>query len=114
MFDEADLELLDKTDEVNIETTRRTTIWIVRIGPDVYVRSVRGPAGKWFQAIRDGATATLHAGDRSWRVTGSLAPEAIEPVSDAIRKKYLARWKGPTESMLVPNTLETTLRLKRA
>ena len=89
-------------------------IWIVRVGADAYVRSVRGPDGKWFQKLRDGATATLHAGDRSWRVTAELAPESIEAVSDALRKKYFARWGGPTEAMLEPNVLETTLRLHRA
>jgi hypothetical protein len=114
MFDKADLQVLDQTDEVDIETTRRTTIWIVRVGSDAYVRSVRGPDGKWFQRLRDGETATLHAGDRSWRVTGELAPESIEAVSEALRKKYFARWRGPTEAMLEPNVLETTLRLHRA
>ena len=55
-FDPETLSLLDETEEVYIETRRdadspehRTIIWVVVVGGEVFVRSVRGPKGRWYQ-----------------------------------------------------------------
>jgi hypothetical protein len=118
-FSDADRRVIDATDEVQIETpragskTRRTTIWIVTDGPDVFVRSVRGSDGLWFQAIRAGASGVLHAGAQSWPVTASPATDAasIARVNAALETKYGKRWRGPTDAMLRPEVFDTTLRL---
>ncbi|HEY6058238.1 MAG TPA: DUF2255 family protein, partial [Candidatus Limnocylindrales bacterium] len=54
-FDPADLRALERTEEVRIETrgadgtVHRTIIWVVVHGGDVFVRSVRGPSGRWYR-----------------------------------------------------------------
>ena len=119
-FSAEDLRVLAQTDEVEIETprasgnSRRTTIWIVVDGERVYVRSVRGPAGRWYQAVVSGSDARLHAGPRTWAIrTTPVGDQAeVDRVSEAIRRKYRDRWPGPTAAMLRPDVMPTTLRVE--
>jgi hypothetical protein len=119
-FNSADLETLDKTHEVRIEARRRSgelgrskIIWIVVDGDQAYIRSVRGPAGAWYRAALGSGAGVLHAGKTSWPVQLTLVEDQAEiaRVSDALRRKYLARWKASTEAMLRDEVLAATLRV---
>ena len=113
------LARLDEVEEVEIETgsfageVHRTIIWIVVVGGEPYVRSVRGVAGRWFKEILAEPLAGLIVdGTRhSVRAAGAADPESIEAVSAALRAKYGKRARQSTQSMLVPRTLQTTMRL---
>ena len=66
-FDQHTLKLFDQTPEIDIETSRgdgapvhRTTIWIVVVGDVVYVRSVRGPAGRWYRELVANPVGAVH------------------------------------------------------
>jgi hypothetical protein len=56
-FDELLLNQLNTIEEIDIETrsatgrTHRTTLWVVVVDNDVYVRSVRGRSGRWYREI---------------------------------------------------------------
>jgi hypothetical protein len=116
----ADLDLLAATDEIEIETrradgtTRRTTIWVVTDGADVFVRSVRGEAGRWYQEILAEQSATIHAHGRAIaiRATPARDDDSIARCSSAITRKYAG--KPGYEPMLRAHTLGTTLRLDPA
>lgn len=119
-FDVDTLALLDSVRELEIETaaldrvgTHRTVIWIVVDGDEVFIRSVRGTAGRWYREIRQDARATLHVSWRAIDVTGVPAADAgsIRRTSEALRVKYGRRSRASTAAMLLPHTLETTLRL---
>ena len=120
-FDAEFLRRLAAAEEVEIETRRatgtstRTTIWIVVDGGRVYVRSVRGPSGKWYRRLRRDPEGALHvAGTRTpVRAVPVGGAAEVERVSAALRRKY-ARYEGPLASMLRPETLPTTLRLEPA
>ena len=81
----------------------------------MFVRSVRGDGGQWYQAARQpGARLALH-------VNGELIPVRAEPADDdesvrrynvAVQRKYAG--DPSTPSMLRPYTLATTLRLEPA
>jgi hypothetical protein len=118
---DADLQnRLSTTDEVQIETqqpganapTHRTTIWIVVAGNNVFVRSVRGNAGRWYQEIKANPNAALHiAGQRiAVRAIPATDEMAINRVSDEYRRKY--RNSSSLPSLLGTETLPTTLRLE--
>ena len=119
-FSKADLELLDRADEIDIETSRRngdtqrTTIWVVvaRGVPDI--RSVRGPDGAWFRQIKSNPEAVIHVDGRTLktRAVPAVDTDSIERVSGALRRKYGNTQS--TRSMLVEKTLATTLRLEPA
>jgi hypothetical protein len=47
-------------------STRSVPIWVVLVGDDIYVRSVRGPEGGWYRRLRanpDGAAPVAGRGD---------------------------------------------------
>jgi len=119
-FDRETLDLLDQRREVDIDTVRldgkraRATIWIVVGGDQVYVRSVRGERGYWYQSARERPTEV------ALRVDGMLFPvkavpasddASIEAVSAGFQSKY-SRSGASLASMLQPKTLGTTLRLE--
>jgi hypothetical protein len=119
-FDPNILKTWDRTAEIDIETSKgagarvhRTTIWIVVDGDSAFVRSVRGPAGRWYRELTANPTGAIHAEQTSVPFVASPAadPASIARVSAAIERKYLQRWPGPTASMLRDETLPTTLQL---
>lgn len=118
-FDEMTLGRFRDVEEVEIETVRadgsprRTVIWIVADDRDAYVRSVRGDRGRWYRDLlaRPGA-ALLPDGDRIEVLAEPAVDDAsIELVSRLLRDKYWDASRASTESMLVPETLHTTLRI---
>jgi hypothetical protein len=122
-FDAETLQLLGETKEVQIETRRdedapvhRTTIWVVTVDGEVYVRSVRGERGRWYREASANPDAALRVGDR--RIPVRAVPVRGEPAvgagSDAYREKYGRSSPGSTRAMLRPETLPTTLKLEPA
>jgi hypothetical protein len=119
-FDAETLLLLDAADEIRIETRRNadapehhTIIWVVVVDDEVYVRSVRGPKGRWYREISSNHEGALHVNDRRIPVRAIPATDGptVESVSEAYRNKYEGRWPGPTAAMVRPDALPTTLRL---
>ncbi len=122
-LDPETLSLLDKIQEVHIETRRdesspvhRTIVWVVVVDGEVFVRSVRGPKGRWYREISANPDGALHAGDRRIPVRATPATDGptTEAVSDAIRSKYEGDWPGPTAAMVRSDVLPTTLKLSPA
>jgi hypothetical protein len=113
------VEQVAAADEVEIETrraggkARRTIIWVVVDGGQVYVRSVRGEGGKWYQRLRDDPNGVLHVDGTAVAVRAVSVEDVaeIERVSEALRRKY-ARQAGSLARMLMPGTLPTTMRLE--
>src|SRR5207245_4667644 len=63
------LDKVARTEEVQIASARRdgmlgkpVTVWIVRHGDDLYLRSVRGPKGNWFRGTQDRHEGRIQAG----------------------------------------------------
>ena len=122
-FEPETLSTWSTTPEIDIETSRgenapvhRTTIWIVVDGDTAYVRSVRGPAGRWYRELIANPQGAVHANGRRVAVGAQHVDDAatIARVSELLRDKYERRWPGPTASMLREETLPTTLRLTAA
>jgi len=120
-FPPAVLKSFDETKVVDIETRsakgtkHQIPIWIVVVDGVPYVRSVRGPAGRWYrELVASGDGAVVVAGKRvPVRATKDSSAKAIAAVSEALRKKY-ARSGQSLQSMLRPNVLDTTVRLDPA
>jgi hypothetical protein len=119
-FDAATLAMLGRVREIDLETTsldgtqtHRTTIWVVTVGDQVFVRSERGTAGRWYREARQAPDLILHAGDEAIPVSAVLAadPDSVQRVSDAFTARYGRRSAASTAAMIRPHTLETTLRL---
>lgn len=107
---------LHEADQVRIRTrsdrgTFKTIIWIVVVDGVVYVRSVRGERGRWYQrALADQQVGILLDGDEiEFRAVHVDDPAEIEAVSDALRDKYPPG--GSLDAMIQDEVLGTTMRL---
>jgi hypothetical protein len=113
-FDSGMLTQLRNTEEVRIQAgqAKAAVIWVVVADNDVFVRSVRGPKGRWYKAAAADKQATLEVGDRSVpvRVIAATDDASIERAS----REFLAKYSpSPYAPMMVrPEVLMTTLRLE--
>ena len=116
-FEESDLAAMAATKEVDIETrspsgeAHRTIIWIVEQDGTVYIRSYRGPRGRWFrEAVADPEVAIHVDGRRvAARAVPATDPASVEACSAGLRAKY--RRSYSLQAMLVDDVLPTTLKL---
>ncbi|HTK44999.1 MAG TPA: DUF2255 family protein [Patescibacteria group bacterium] len=117
-FEESDLDLLATAKEVRVETrstageVHRTIVWPLVHDGVVYLRSYKGPSGRWYrEALADPEIALLF--DRR-RLPARAIPAAdaasVEACSEALRAKY--RRSYSLEAMLAPSVLPTTLRIE--
>jgi len=119
-FDPAIIARLRAAEEVEIETSaapgairHRTIIWIVVDEHDrVFIRSVRGPVGRWYREALANPNVSLEVDGRviPVRVDGASDAERVEATSHALRIKY-ARSRASLAAMLREVTLPTTLEL---
>ena len=116
-FDAATLASLHSTKEVRIRTARHKRNGIDIPGfngalPDaVFVRSVRGPTGKWYVAAAAEGRATLEVGGRQLPV--QVVPIADQGTIEAVSQAFLTKYATSpyAKSIVAPDTLSTTLRL---
>jgi hypothetical protein len=117
-FEESDLDLLATAKEIRVETrsaageVHKTIVWpLVRDGV-VYLRSYRGPSGRWYrEALADPGVALLFDRRRlPARAVPATDAASVEACSAALREKY--RRSYSLEAMLDPVVLPTTLRIE--
>ena len=116
-FPKPQLESIDASKEVLIETraedgrTYRTVIWIMVEDDVVYVRSVRGEGGRWYQRAIADPDVRIIVGTVEIDAVARLAADeqSIEATSAGLRRKYSPG--SSLDSMFKPDVLPTTLRL---
>jgi hypothetical protein len=120
-FAPADLVALSDTEEIEIETrsladaqAHRTIIWVMTDGADAFVRSVRGPAGRWYREAVADPRVVVRAGGRTLeaRVVPAADGDSVARTNAGLERKY--RGVDGFDEMLVPETFPTTLRLEPA
>ena len=113
-FDAATRSSLADAEEIDLKpagTSRAVTIWIVRAGEDIYVRSFRGADGRWFQSFRANPRASVMYGGGDLEVRGE--PVSDEDINRAIDAAYLEKYRTSqyAGSMVTPEVAATTMRL---
>ena len=119
-FDADTRNWLAETQEIQIETQRpgpnasahSTTIWIVVVGDGVFVRSVRGRAGHWYQEITANPEAAVNIDGQRLLVRAVPVTDdaTIARVSDEYRREY--RNDSSLPSIVRDEILPTTLQLE--
>jgi hypothetical protein len=116
-FPKATLALLDRSNEVDIETrspkgtVHTVPIWVVVDGDDVFIRTYRGPKSRWYLELLAGPGALVVNKKRiPVRAIPAADSASVKRASDGYRKKY--RKGSSLDSMLLPSVLPTTLRLE--
>jgi hypothetical protein len=88
------------------------TIWIVRNGDDLYVRSVRGRSGHWFRGTQERHEGRIRAGGVQVDVTFVDAEHDIDDEVDAAYRAKYRRYAGSIlNSVLTPEARSTTIKL---
>jgi hypothetical protein len=113
-----ELSRIGDTEELEIAVRRSdgtlrepVPVWVVRVGDDLYVRSWRGPNGRWFRAARASREGHITAGGIERDVA---LVDADDDVNDAIDAGYRAkygRYASYVPTMLAPQARATTLKL---
>ena len=117
-FRPEDLHDFDIAREVRVEThrgdgkTRSTVIWVVVDRGEVFVRSVRGASGRWYQDALEHPELTLDdAGRRlETRAIPVHDPDSIRRVTEALQRKYAG--SDGLDEMVRPPALDATMRLE--
>src|SRR5215218_1340546 len=65
------------------------TMWVVRAGDDLYVRSAHGPNNLWYRRAKASGNGRIRAGGLERDVTfAEAAPAAHAGIDDAYHSKY--------------------------
>jgi hypothetical protein len=114
-----ELDRIAAADELQLASVRRdgtlrkpVTIWVVRLGDDLYVRSAYGRTSAWFRGTRDRHEGRVRAGgvDKDVRFVDA-AGDVDDQIDAAYRTKYrryAARFVTP---MVSPEARATTIKL---
>ncbi|MEU6511226.1 DUF2255 family protein [Streptomyces sp. NPDC046942] len=114
-----ELNRITTADELDIAPRRGdgtlrlpTTIWVVRDGDDLYVRSYRGAQGSWWRTATSSHAGHISAGgvDRDVAFTEESDPGLNDRVDEAYRAKY-GHYSGYVQPMVSEEARNTTLRL---
>lgn len=114
-----ELENVGRAEELQIASIRRdgtlrkpVTIWVVRHGDDLYVRSVRGRSGHWFRGTQERHEGQIRAGGVKQDVTFVDAERDIHDEVDAAYRAKYRRYTGSIlNSVLTPEARSTTIKL---
>ncbi len=119
LWSKDELDRIGSADELQIaprrhDGTLRTpvTIWVVRVGDDLYVRSYRGRGGAWFRGTQVRHEGHIRAGGLEQDVT--FVEEADPGINDQIDATYRAKYRRSASyvpPMISPEARATTLRL---
>jgi hypothetical protein len=89
------------------------TMWVVRAGDELYVRSARGPAGGWYvRAVRAGAGRIRGGGlEREVVFAEPAAPDVQAGIDAAYHAKYDRYGPAIVGSVVGETAREVTIRL---
>ena len=113
------LDRIDAEDELQITSVRADgtlrayrKIWVVRLGDDLYVRSVNGRGADWFRHVLAAGGGRIRCGGIESDVTVDEQGQATTTaVDDAYLTKYGRYGERFVRTMLRPPVVEATLRL---
>jgi hypothetical protein len=113
-----ELEGIDAAQELTLASARDdgtlrrpVTMWVVRDGDDVYVRSVNGRGSAWFRGAQTRHEARIRAGGVEGDVSLVETDEASERIDAAYQTKYGRRYPTIVSSILAPQACAATLKL---
>src|SRR5438128_8976310 len=113
-----ELDKIDAADELEIASLgpdgtlrNATTIWVVRLGYDLYVRSVNGRTGTWFRGAQDRHEARIRAGGVGKDVLLVERDDLGDEIDAAYRTKYGRYAASIVGSVLTPEAKAATLKL---
>ena len=110
--DATELQLAAKRDGT---LTSYTTMWVVRVGDDLFVRSAGGPTRPWYRHALANGNGRIRAGGLERDVVFVVTPtDAHTAIDAAYHAKYDRYGPGPVSHVTGPNSHAVTIRLIRS
>ena len=114
-----ELTRIGTADELELASARRDgtprkprTIWVVRVGDDLYVRSMYGRTGGWFPATQLRHQGHIRAGGVDKDVSFADAdPDLNDAIDAAYRDKYDRYGERIVGGVVNPEARAATIRL---
>jgi hypothetical protein len=113
-----ELKKIGAAEELEIATLRSdgtlrkpVTIWVVRVGDDIYVRSVNGRSGSWFRGAQERHEAHIQAGGVDKDVSLVETDDVNDEIDAAYRAKYRRYAARIVNTTLTPQARAATLKL---
>jgi len=120
MWTSEELDRIGTAEELQIQSLRSNgtlrnpvIIWVVRLGDDLYIRSVNGRTSGWFRGTQQSHKGHIQAGGVDKDVAFEEVAETgiIERVDEAYRIKYHKYAPQYVEPLMVPEARSATIRL---
>jgi hypothetical protein len=92
-----ELNKIERTEELQVSSLRKdgsmrnpVTVWVVRVGDDVYVRSTNGRTASWFCGVQDRYEGHIRVGgiDKDVIFVEETDPNVNDQIDQAYRTKY--------------------------
>jgi hypothetical protein len=113
-----ELDKIGTAEELQIASLRRdgtlrnpVTIWAVRVGDDLYVRSVNGRTSAWFRGVQTRHEGHIRAGGIDRDVSFVEEPGRQEQIDAAYRTKYRRYAESIIASIISPEARSATIKL---
>ena len=114
-----ELERIGGTEELQLASRRAdgtlrpyVTMWVVRVGDDLYVRSAYGPGNPWYRRAIASRAGRIRAGGVERDVTfGQADPGAHADIDAAYHAKYDSYGPRIVGSVVGPDAHRVTVRL---
>jgi hypothetical protein len=114
-----ELTTIGDADEIDISSRRPDgslrpfiTIWAVRGGDDLFVRSAYGPDNGWYRHAKAAGAGRIRAGGQEWDVTFVAPDHAVDEVLHAAyHAKYDQYGAKVVDPVVSPTSAQATLRL---
>jgi hypothetical protein len=114
----SELDRIAAAEELELASVRRdgtlrrpVTMWVVRVGDDLYVRSVNGRTSSWFRGAEDRHEAHIRAGGVEKDVSLVETDDVNDEVDTGYQAKYGRRYAGIVPSIVAPEARAATLKL---
>ncbi len=115
-----ELDKIGKAEELQIASLRRdgtlrnpVTIWVVRVGDDLYVRSVNGRSSTWFRGVQTRYEGHIRAGgiDKDVTFVEETDPRINEQIDAAYRTKYRRYAASIVNTVVTSEARAATIKL---
>jgi hypothetical protein len=113
-----ELSKIERAEELDLASMRRdgtlrspVTMWVVRDGDDLYVRSVNGRGSSWFRGAQALHQGHIRAGGVDRDVLLVETDDVNDELDEAYRAKYGRYPEGTVGSMVTPQARAATLKL---
>jgi hypothetical protein len=114
----AEIIRIGEAEELELASRRRdgtlrnpVTIWVVRHGDDLYVRSVNGRTSAWFRGAQMHHEGHIKAGGVDKDVTFVEVDDVIDEIDAAYRSKYRRYAPGTISAITSPEARSAAIRL---